>query len=454
MARYELKDGKSAKFWQIDLSGDSFTVRYGRIGTDGQSSTKVYSDAATAQREAEKLIKSKTKKGYVEVAGEAAPAAAVEPEGNPEVEAALFANPEDTEAWAVYGDWLQTRGDVRGEIIAMELSKAHPDPKDGLQDEIDALIRQNVEGWLGKELVEAMNQDVSEWDKPVFEAEWRFGFLKKVTARVTYDWEGPNVERMLNAVMKSSASRFLEAIHIGLPDTDGEAAFNREIAAICKTGKRPSVRRIYVGDFEFPDETEISWSEVGSVEKLYPVFPNLQWLKVQGGGIELGKLEHEALETLILHTGGLPSEAAKALAKAKLPNLRELEVWFGADEYGGEATPEMITPLFAGTATPKLEKLGLMNAEFTNALPALLAGTPLLAQLKQLDLSMGTMTAEGADALLEHAEHFVHLERISVEDNIIVDEPLARLRARFGDRLITGQQKDYEDDWQYVSVGE
>ena len=32
MPRYEFSDGKSNKFWQIELSGNSFTTTYGRIG--------------------------------------------------------------------------------------------------------------------------------------------------------------------------------------------------------------------------------------------------------------------------------------------------------------------------------------------------------------------------------------------------------------------------------------
>lgn len=453
MARYELKDGKSSKFWEIDLDGDSFTVRYGRIGTDGQTSTKVYPDAATAKKEADKLIKSKTKKGYAEVAS-APKAAASAPAGNPEVEAAIYANPEDLDAWAVYGDWLQTQGDVRGEIVAMQIALARGTSQDDLQKKIDGMIQENIAGWFGKDIAETLKAEVDDYEQPVLELEWRFGFLKSVTARTHYDWEGMNVERMLNAVMKSSASRFIETINIGLTDAEGETSFDREVVAISKTGKRPSVRKVHVGAFEFPDETEISWTDVGSVDKLYPVFPNLEWLKVQGGGMGLGKLAHDKLETLILHTGGLPADAGASVAKANLPSLKELEIWFGADEYGGEVTPEIIAPLFTGKATPKLEKLGLMNAEFTNALPALLAGTPLLKQLQQLDLSMGTMTAEGADALLEHAEHFMHLERLSVDDNILTDEPLARLRAKFGDKLVSNEQKDYEEDWLYVSVGE
>ena len=54
------------KFWEISLSGNSFTVRFGRIGTAGQSQTKTFADEARAKREAENLVAEKLKKGYVE----------------------------------------------------------------------------------------------------------------------------------------------------------------------------------------------------------------------------------------------------------------------------------------------------------------------------------------------------------------------------------------------------
>ena len=56
MQRFEFNDGKSNKFWEITVEGDSFTVRYGKMGTDGQTSTKTYADADKARVEADKLI--------------------------------------------------------------------------------------------------------------------------------------------------------------------------------------------------------------------------------------------------------------------------------------------------------------------------------------------------------------------------------------------------------------
>jgi len=64
--RFEFVEGKSAKFWEISTTDSAVTVRFGRIGTNGQTQTKSFADAAAAQRHADKLIEEKTGKGYVE----------------------------------------------------------------------------------------------------------------------------------------------------------------------------------------------------------------------------------------------------------------------------------------------------------------------------------------------------------------------------------------------------
>jgi predicted DNA-binding WGR domain protein/MoxR-like ATPase len=69
-ARYfEFVGGGSRKFWEVTLSENTFTVRYGRIGASGQSQSKTFPDAARARREMDKLIEEKLKKGYEEKTG-------------------------------------------------------------------------------------------------------------------------------------------------------------------------------------------------------------------------------------------------------------------------------------------------------------------------------------------------------------------------------------------------
>lgn len=65
--RFELVEGSSSKFWEIQLEGSSFTTRYGKIGTDGQMTLKEFDSEEQAEKEYGKLVAEKTKKGYEEV---------------------------------------------------------------------------------------------------------------------------------------------------------------------------------------------------------------------------------------------------------------------------------------------------------------------------------------------------------------------------------------------------
>ncbi len=71
MRRFELIEGTSAKFWQIEISGNDVTTQWGRIGTAGQGKTKTFASPAAAQAEHDALVREKTGKGYKETGGSA-----------------------------------------------------------------------------------------------------------------------------------------------------------------------------------------------------------------------------------------------------------------------------------------------------------------------------------------------------------------------------------------------
>ena len=60
--------GTSDKFWEVEVTGQEVTVRFGRNGTNGQANTKSFPDGPAANKHAERLIREKTAKGYIEVA--------------------------------------------------------------------------------------------------------------------------------------------------------------------------------------------------------------------------------------------------------------------------------------------------------------------------------------------------------------------------------------------------
>src|SRR5690606_32256499 len=51
--RFELSEGKSHKFWEVSLTGCDVTVRYGRIGAQGQTKTQSFANATAAQAHAD-----------------------------------------------------------------------------------------------------------------------------------------------------------------------------------------------------------------------------------------------------------------------------------------------------------------------------------------------------------------------------------------------------------------
>lgn len=64
---FEFHDDKSDKFWEITIDDLDVTVRFGKIGANGQTQVKSFPDASAAEKHASKLIEEKTAKGYEEM---------------------------------------------------------------------------------------------------------------------------------------------------------------------------------------------------------------------------------------------------------------------------------------------------------------------------------------------------------------------------------------------------
>ncbi len=64
MERFELIEGSSNKFWEVWVTAKTLSVRWGRIGSEGQTKSKAFASAALAGAERDKLIAEKVKKGY------------------------------------------------------------------------------------------------------------------------------------------------------------------------------------------------------------------------------------------------------------------------------------------------------------------------------------------------------------------------------------------------------
>ncbi len=478
MPRYEFSEGTSNKFWEINLSGTSFTTTYGKIGASGATTIKTFGSDADAKKEHDKLVAEKVKKGYTLIGGakpkaakaavapkiakatpapkakagkaEAAPAKAApgkakkaeaKPGGNAELEAAITADPTDTNAYSVYADWLEEQGDPRGQLIALQLAnKAKP---------AAALIEKEAAHFLGDLAAHQKTRDGN--NKDAFT--WKYGFIHGANLSYNANMEaGVDVKLVdvLAQLLAHPSGRFLVELTVTF-NGDMDDNLQDIINLIAKRGL-PTLRKLHLGDFVHPDENEMSWFHVGNLTKLWKAVPNLRHLIVQGGDYELGPLDLPNLEHAEFRTGGLIRVNAKEIGKAKWPKLKHLDVWFGQKEYGGTTTVAEAKQIFDRSDLKALKHLGLMNAEFMTDLVRLLPTAKLLPQLEELSLAMGTMTDSDAAELAPHKDAFAHLKLFDVSENCL--ESGAKLLKGFGKKVETKGQRDNDPEYRHSAVGE
>jgi len=107
--RWEFVSGKSAKFWAAGRDGTAVTSRYGRIGTDGQTTVKEFDSPAKAESYLRRVIAEKEKKGYSEVTGTV-------PNTIPETVAEKAPETRDEETFELPGSWRRVLHPRRGGI--------------------------------------------------------------------------------------------------------------------------------------------------------------------------------------------------------------------------------------------------------------------------------------------------------------------------------------------------
>ncbi|MBZ4334534.1 WGR domain-containing protein [Corallococcus coralloides] len=448
MPRFEFTEGSSSKFWEITLEGTTLTKRWGRIGTDGQEKVEEFDSKAEAKKAYDSQIREKEGKGYTRVeagegddGGEATAESAV----NPDLEAAILAKPDDVKGYLAYAEWLKGEGDPRAELILLQHSALEAPA--ATRKKVATLIEAHANELLGESLAEAVSDET-------LKLEWHLGFIREARlGQVDYD-STADIPDLLAELLAHPSARFLSRLTLGMASFDGENDYDEALAVLAKAKPAPPLRSLFIGDFEFPDETEISWTQVGDLKALYKVYPQLQELRVRGGEIGFGKIDLPELRSFTVETGGLHQGAVKEIVKAKWPKLESLEIWFGQENYGASGGVKDLQPLLDAEGVPALRKLGLRNAEFTDELCAALPRSKILAQIEALDLSMGTMSDAGADTLAQNAKAFAHLKTLDVTQNFLTKAGQKTV-ATVAKSVASGNQRTpYDEESRYAAVGE
>jgi uncharacterized protein (TIGR02996 family) len=454
---FELVEGSSAKFWEILVEGTGVSTRYGKIGTAGQETVKAHDSKSDAFKEYDKLVAEKTKKGYREIGSSDAMGEA----RNPDLEKAIEADPYDKNAYSVLGDWLQGQGDPRGELIALSLANKDKQAK--------ALIEKQADYFLGP-LAEHQHTYDGEDDEAF---DWEYGYIHGLHLSHNHyansEFKGSLAE-ILDLVLRHPSGRFLVEIYFGFNNDPNEDDLQDLIDLLAKRAP-PTIRKLHFGDYKYAgggrigmggDDTEISWYSIGNLGKLWKAVPGLRTLITQGGssqsamggGFQLGKIELPNLAHAEFRTGGLEKANARAIATAAIPSIEHLDIWYGDDNYGGNATVKDVELLLGRTDLPKLRHLGLMNSELADALPEALVKSKLLPQLRELDLSMGCMTDNGARAIAENKSAFQHLEKLNLSLNYISTAAIATLKGVAKNVDTSKQRADEDPEYRHPAVGE
>ncbi|MGG2459990.1 STM4015 family protein [Streptomyces sp. RGM 3693] len=231
-------------------------------------------------------------------------------------------------------------------------------------------------------------------------------------------------------------------------------------AIVAAKDRFTDLRAVFLGEIA-QEESEISWIQQSDVSPLLTAFPALEVLTVRGGTeLEFPAVRHEALRELRLESGGLPAEVVRGVCGSDLPALESLVLWLGVPEYGGDYEMGDLAGVLSGARFPRLRHLGLQNSEIQDEIATAVAAAPVVAGLESLDLSMGTLTDTGAEALLV-GQPLTHLKKLDLEHHFLTAAMAERLRTTLtqqGVEVVIGKSETTEQDddrvWRYAAVTE
>lgn len=350
---------------------------------------------------------------------------------------------EDPKALLVYADWLEERGDHRAELVRRALSGS----------DFEAFVEANARALLGPLSDRRRHEKHS---RAELELGWRGGVLVSAgvrTLRLSPEEPGePSVWSDTEALLQLPVARHLEALSLGIDDPNAILMSDERLAMLGRP-ESPRLRRLHLGDFEYPDECEMSWAQLGNLSTLWRHLPRVEELTLRGLVSDLGGIDAPALTRFSRETSGLTTLELSQIVAARWPRLEHLEVWFGATEYGATCTLADVEPLLE-RLTLSVRSLGLKNCEFADELAGAVVRSPALPQLERLDLSLGCVTEAGARTLLQHSERLVHLVSLDLSSNLLPPEQVERLRALCPRVELADQRPVSPGQGRYVSVSE
>lgn len=281
--------------------------------------------------------------------------------------------------------------------------------------------------------------------------------MTEVKLSIGYDEfeEGKRIGTEIEKLSSTPESSSLTSLIIGDWGQAYENSSEEVVEAlVTHSASFPALRKLFIGEMGY-EECEISWITQSDLSPLLPAFPELQSLTIQGGNeLSLAELKHDKLEELIIISGGLGKAVLDHIATSQLPNLRKLELYLGVEDYGFDGSLADLLPLIEVGKFPKLTYLGLKNSQIQDEIAGALANAPILDQLDTLDLSLGTLSDEGAELLLA-SDRIKKLKALNLSHHYMSDEMISRWKqSGLPVDVSDKQESDDEEDWRYPSITE
>jgi hypothetical protein len=357
---------------------------------------------------------------------------------NPTLEAEIVGarEPAATKAAAsVYADWLQQQSDVRGELASLFLA--------GQEDE--------AREWLAGNPTKLFGELDVKLDSELYDLVWDHGFLRGASLKRQSIDSKTDLAALTRTFLALPVARLVTELRFGLAGYESDNDWGPTLAVVAESAQAPQIRVLRFDDYTSED-SEISWTAFGDFSPYWSQLPALEELIIESGeGGTLGELQLPNLKKLARISGGLAEDEIKAILSATLPKLEHLEIWFGDRNYGAAGTVAHLAPLFDGRVAKTLTHLGIVNCDFVQDVIEPLAKSPVLAKLKTLDLSKGTLMDADVDVLLKHADAFQHLDRLDLSENLLESRG-AEIYARLPHAKVDDQREG--DDRRYVALGE
>ncbi len=318
-------------------------------------------------------------------------------ESNAALEALIQADPDDIEHFLVYADWLQSQGDPRGELIAMQCALEQPPSSTERRDELTVTARARVRAF--EEEIRARFGDLVGRQNIVV---WRRGFVDHLQIRLPAGSSRATLEQDLALLSQHPSLRLVRRLSLGSPSTD----YTWAIDLLAEGGWPATLQEIHLTGGTL------------DLAALATAFPRLQRLRTFNQRTRFGAAFPNVRSLDLLD---LEVEWSKPHGEPAWPTLRSLMIRPHLHRMPGWATALLAMP----EQLPALEELtvwGILGDAFCDQL--LTSG--LLPKLKRLDLT-NALTQIGFEILCSRAARFRHLDKILVSNELARPLPLTRL---------------------------